>query len=413
MKDGKDGLMKSKKLLPYLIPFIIVLIFVILTLTAPLRMNPVERRLNRLGLQNQLLSVVDLIISDSIDTVFVGSLTASGKTVFEAGSFQPCLISFAQLMGKVDKAYPVHYADTPVLVEQVLKGNPALEGTVVTVRELLLEEADDRFITSRLQGGNITRAVFCTRQENNAYQMDVPEICIIPEADDGSLQLWSYLEHWEDYPSFETFDAMAREKLGRFYRVDLSRIEREATEDELAELKAILETREYNAIVRRLPGNNDFTEQLFIGQLTGQIEAGVIDITPEAASDKDYSAYEEKTGNHPELLWRISVSDIRKFVPFGSSDSDRSWRKLLWIRMYLTTLPQMDGYFYFEPDTSDIVTIEPVSATFRSGTCQREMDCIFVYTRWFDQAKRNMQYTINFKIDRSSLPSVIFTSVMT
>ena len=108
--------------------------------------------------------------------------------------------------------------------------------------------------------------------------------------------------------------------------------------------------------------------------------------------------------------FRVGYPEIRSIwkLRFGSLMAE-----IIMDSYVLTTLPQMDGYFYFEPDTSDIVTIEPVSVTFRAGTCQREMDCIFVYTRWFDQAKRNMQYTINFKIDRSGLPSVIFTSVMT
>ena len=400
--------MKKQTWLFALIPAGIALLFFIRALLAPLRMDPVERRLDRLGLKNNIHSVEDLIISDSIDVVFVGRITESGKTTIKSGVFQPNT-------KKINGEFPAYYADSPVFIERVIKGAPRLDGTIVTVRELLLEESSGRYITSRLQDGEISRAVFCTHVDNGIYMIDVPEICIIPEMEDGTLQFWDNLEHRENYNSFENIDAMAQEKLGRFYRIDLSPVDREATENELAELKSIFEKREYNAVIRSLPNDKNATKQLIIGMLTVQIGSGTSGVISEPATDEELAAYEKESGMRPEVLWRITISDVRKIDIFGTSNEaglDWAWKayRSKNPRNYLTTIHGREGYFYFEPDTSDIVTIEPISATFSANNNQRYIDCDLVYFRFFEEGLK-IKYTLSFQLDRSGgFPLICITS---
>ena len=152
------------------------------------------------------------------------------------------------------------------------------------------------------------------------------------------------------------------------------------------------------------------TEQLIIGLLTAQMENGTAGLRPQTASEEEVAAYEKETGTRPEVLWRMTASDIRNLSLKEAADkTGLFWNsRSLDPRNYLTVLPQMDGFYFFEPDTSELLAIEPVRATFSARNGQRYLDCSFVYLRWIEEAERQMEYTVNFRMDRSGGVPLIY-----
>lgn len=94
-------------------------------------------------------------------------------------------------------------------VEEVLKGDAALTGQVITVYEKMFHK-DGELVEPRCVGLGSQRVLLClyNGSDGETYYIHIPEYFIMPIADDGTLDIWPYLNRTRARVTLDDFREM-------------------------------------------------------------------------------------------------------------------------------------------------------------------------------------------------------------
>ena len=97
-------------------------------------------------------------------------------------------------------------------VEEVLKGNTALTGQIITVYEKMFHE-NGELVEPRCVGLGSQRVLLClyNGSDGETYYIHIPEYFIMPIADDGTLDIWPYLNRKQEKITLDDFRTMCKE----------------------------------------------------------------------------------------------------------------------------------------------------------------------------------------------------------
>ncbi len=350
--------------------------------------DPVDLRLEQVrpGLNIMIESAEDLVDLRRNNTVIVGTVVSVGelnesKTVTRQVGYRTW--------------YQCCYVDAHVRVEPagVFSGRDGLAGQEIIVRELLIINPDGTHEPSRLLNEDISRAVFCTNWFSaDVFVLDIPEYDLIPVQDDGTITIWPYLVHAADYPTLDSFEAMARQQLGSAFGMDLDRIYRDATDEELELFRTVFEQPENNCYIR---AKQDHTVDYQTAWHAEVIQALVEERfrssdAVEEATEAQKQAYEAATGETVSSLWRMSRKAAKKLT--DTSDVYPNW---YWDSdSILVKLDSDPKYRYYVP----CVEIEPIAPDWAQLSAEYGSVSVSVSLRYWtlDDMGEPVQYNLSF-----------------
>ena len=92
-------------------------------------------------------------------------------------------------------------------VEEVIKGDPALVGTTIEVIETL-NKVDGELSTPFCIGENADRVVLCLWEHEGKYYNHIAEYFLMPILDDGTLEVWPYINRSREKITLDDFKAL-------------------------------------------------------------------------------------------------------------------------------------------------------------------------------------------------------------